>query len=217
MSTVHNLLIRGLNSIYLQAPHIKPADEKHFCEYMKIWCLSVLTHHHEEEELFFPWVEKLTSVKGLMDKNLEQHHAFHVGLDVFDEYVKGVLAGKQKYDGAKVVELIDGFGAVLAQHLSDEIPTLLALKQYADVLTGANSLPKKFDEMGKQAMVSSSDISFWLLGLLTILKMQGIGYDGSTFCRVLQRRCRMRGWSVGTMAAGSGDSQAHYPLGRLST
>ncbi|KAM7220106.1 hemerythrin HHE cation binding domain containing protein [Rhypophila decipiens] len=116
-------------------PHIQPPDESHFCAYIKVWCLTVLTHHHEEEAYLFPWVEKLTGVKGLMVGNLEQHKTFHRGLEVFDQYVDDV--------GGGVVELIDDFGQVLTEHLGDEIPTLMALREFGG-----------FEEIGKQAMGS---------------------------------------------------------------
>ncbi|KAM7187697.1 hemerythrin HHE cation binding domain containing protein [Rhypophila sp. PSN 637] len=156
MCTVHNLIVRGLNSIYLQAPHIKPADEKDFTEYMDLWCILVNTHHHEEETYFFPWVEELTGEKGLMAGNLEQHKAFHGGLEHFMDYVADLQAGKEKYDGKKVLELIDSFGQVLTEHLGDEIPTLLGLNKYSAIFTGENSLKKKMDTMGKDAMGSVS-------------------------------------------------------------
>lgn len=154
MCTIHNLIVRGLNSVYLQAPHITPADEKDFTEYMKLWCTLVSTHHHEEEEHFFPWVEELTGEKGLMAGNLEQHKAFHGGLEKFIEYIDEIQSGKAKYDGKKVVQIIDSFGQVLTEHLGDEIPTLMGLKKYSGIFTGENGLKKKMDSMGKEAMVS---------------------------------------------------------------
>lgn len=156
MCTIHNLIVRGLNSIYLQAPHIQTADERDFTEYMSLWCTLVNTHHHEEEEYFFPWVEELTGEKGLMAGNLEQHRAFHGGLERFIAYIDEIKASKAKYDGNRVVEIIDGFGQVLTEHLGDEIPTLLGLKKYSGIFTGQNGLKKKLDSMGKDAMVSVS-------------------------------------------------------------
>ena len=152
-----------------------------------------------------------------MDGNLEQHKTFHGGLEVFDEYVNEVLAGKQEYDGKKVVELIDAFGKVLTEHLSDEIPTLLALREYSSIFSGANSLPKKFDEIGKRAMVSFDlTTCYCLMVVANDFDTKGIGYHGATVCHVLQRRCRIRGWSVGKLASCPGDCQAHCPLDRLS-
>ena len=49
MALSHNVFIRGLNSIYLQAPHVQPSDVPDFIEYSKCW-VEVLNNHHEMEE-----------------------------------------------------------------------------------------------------------------------------------------------------------------------
>jgi hypothetical protein len=38
MCIIHNFLIRGLNSIYLQAPHVQSVDYADFIAYSRIWC-----------------------------------------------------------------------------------------------------------------------------------------------------------------------------------
>ena len=151
MALVHNMIILGINSIYLQAPHIMPADEKPFCKYITCWYDVVDSHHAGEEAMFFPSVEKMTGIKGVMDTNIDQHKAFHDGMDLLKAYADAVLAGKEKYEGSKVVRLIDDFGAVLTQHLADEIPTILSLRQYGDKMAG---LPKIFSDEGAKAMAS---------------------------------------------------------------
>src|SRR5437667_11013154 len=110
MALVHNMMIRGLNSIYLQAPHIAPKDERSFCQYISQWYRLVDIHHSGEEAEFFPQIEKLTGEKGIMDVNLNQHHAFHDGLEAFVAHFRACLAGEVKYDGNKIIAMIDGFG-----------------------------------------------------------------------------------------------------------
>jgi hemerythrin-like domain-containing protein len=73
MALAHNMLLRGLNSIYLQAPHIAPADAGDFISYAKCW-VEVLEHHHKmEEDRIFPWIEEQTGEEGIMEGNVEQH------------------------------------------------------------------------------------------------------------------------------------------------
>lgn len=151
MALVHNMLIRGLNSIYLQAPHIQPKDEASFLNYILAWYAILHTHHEGEEADFFPTVEKMSGAEGIMATNVEQHHAFQPGLEALVAYAKSALAKTEKYDGTRIVSLIDAFGHVLAQHLADEIPTLLSLRQYGDKMA---SLKKRFDEEGEKNMVS---------------------------------------------------------------
>jgi hypothetical protein len=152
MALVHNVMIRGLNSIYLQAPHIKPADEKSFCKYVALWWTTLHGHHSGEEAMFFPYVEKVTGVAGIMDTNIEQHKAFHDGLDNLKAYADAVIAGQDKYEASRVLALIDDFGPALLQHLSDEIPTILGLRKYGDKLAG---LPQLFQEEADKTGVSN--------------------------------------------------------------
>ena len=150
MALVHNIIIRGLNSIYLQAPHISPADEKPFGRYMAHWHNLIHSHHAGEEAMFFPAIQRLTGVDGLMDANIEQHKTFHDGLETFKAYIDAVAADQEKYEGSRLVEMIDGFAPALVKHLGDEIPTILGLRQYADKLA---ELPKLFAEEADKVMV----------------------------------------------------------------
>lgn len=151
MAHVHNMLIRGLNSIILQAPHIKSADEKAFCKYIMGWYNLLHSHHSGEEAIFFPTVERMAGTKGIMDTNIDQHKAFHDGVDELKGYAQAVVADQEKYAGTKVVSLIDRFGNPLIQHLADEIPTILSLRQYGEEKMAG--LPNEFDAEGDKAMV----------------------------------------------------------------
>lgn len=73
MGTVHNYMIRGLNSIYLQAPHVKPKDYAAFIGYASNFPVNLIAHHDGEEEGFFPDIEKAAGVPGLMKANVDQH------------------------------------------------------------------------------------------------------------------------------------------------
>ena len=154
MVMVHNMMLRGLNSIYLQAQHISKADERPFCKYILVWHLLLHHHHSGEEADLFPVLDQMVGEKDVMAANVEQHRAFHPGLDAFVAYVKDCEAGKQTYDGDKIVALIDAFGKILSDHLTDEIPTILDLRRFG--VEKIESFPKAMDEQGEKAMVSGS-------------------------------------------------------------
>jgi len=96
MAVVHNMIIRALNSIYLQAPHVQQKDVKDFLAYCYCWyeCidgtsdmmrypvfitwLTKLAHHRGEEEFLFPKLEAACGEKGLMDANVKQHRKAHL-------------------------------------------------------------------------------------------------------------------------------------------
>jgi hypothetical protein len=171
MALVHNMMIRGLNAIYLQAPHILPSDAKPFCQFAIRWHTLIHIHHAGEEEDLFRNIEEMAGEKGIMDSNVEQHHAFHEGLAEFRAYVTACAVGKETYDGGKLVRIIDGFGPTLVEHLGDEIPSLENLRKYG--VEKMKDLPRKFDEEGKKSMQALG-----LMGLVTILAEIDIHYEG---------------------------------------
>lgn len=81
-----------------------------------------------EEQEFFPSVEKISGVSGLMERNVEQHRAFTPGFDAFQEYSRTCPA--KEYDGKRLRSLIEVFAEPLTKHLHEEIDTLRALDKY---------------------------------------------------------------------------------------
>ena len=73
MALVHNIWIKGWNSIYLQAPHILERDFADFIQYALAWydCLEV--HHDGEEEDLFPKIEAAIGRKGFLSPAVDQH------------------------------------------------------------------------------------------------------------------------------------------------
>ncbi|KAI5239198.1 hypothetical protein E4T43_06968 [Aureobasidium subglaciale] len=131
MSLAHNGIIRGLNSIYLQAPNLPAGDTtvaRDFLIYCQCWSESMHHHHDAEEAIFFPEIESITKIKGLMEQNVEQHRAFTPGFDEFYEYSK--TCQPVEYDGRKMKALVEAFAKPLIKHLHDEIETLRALDKY---------------------------------------------------------------------------------------
>lgn len=135
MANVHNMILRGLNSIYLQAPKISlPTDIADLMLYIKAWADTVHAHHQLEETTLFPRLEALAKESGEadspMESNVAQHHAFEPKLEETVAYVQDVRDGKKEFDSKVLTELIDGFAPVLMQHLHDEIGTLIKLEKY---------------------------------------------------------------------------------------
>ena len=126
MACAHNGMLRALNSIYQQCVFVKkPLDIQDLFLYTGFWCDWIHQHHEGEEAILFPKIEEITGIKGLMEVNFNQHHAFLDGLTGLQKYVKETSV--EGYDGLMVTGIIDEFGAKLTQHLTDEIQTLLSL------------------------------------------------------------------------------------------
>lgn len=132
MTIIHNLLIRILNTVYLQCVNVErsPADVQDFVSYAIEWANMVEHHHHIEEEQVFPEIEELAGVPGLMQANVAQHEAFTGGLHEYMGYLVKVQKNEEAYSGEKLKGIIDSFMPTLRQHLSDEIDTLLKLAEY---------------------------------------------------------------------------------------
>ena len=115
MTLVHNVIIRGINSIWRNAPLVKPGDAQAFAGYCLV-CMDVIHVHHSGEEAFiFPFLQ----TKLDMGHNLEQHEAFHGPMEVFKAYMERVQSGKEEYDGQKAQSLVEDFGELLVTHLHD--------------------------------------------------------------------------------------------------
>ncbi|KGO46285.1 hypothetical protein PEXP_098970 [Penicillium expansum] len=129
MACTHNCMIRGLNSIYLQAEHVqKPQDIEDFLFFIKSWANWVSDHHILEETQMFPGFEKVIGTAGFLDTNVEQHHAFQPQLKTLQEYSSHT--SHVDYDATKVRRTIEEMAPSFYRHLSDEINSLLSMEPY---------------------------------------------------------------------------------------
>jgi hypothetical protein len=129
MSHAHNVLIRGLNSIYQQGAYIShPLDISDFLFFCSAWVKTVEHHHQAEEKTLFPELEKLTQNPDIMAENKHQHDAFLTGLTDFEHYAESTTPVTYRWVDAKAK--LDVFTPALITHLRDEIVTILSLKQY---------------------------------------------------------------------------------------
>lgn len=134
MVKAHNLLLRGLNSIYLQAPYVSiPADIKDFFIFCRAWIHTVTVHHSYEDRIFFPDIIKLTGREDIVSGEQELHRVLHEGLERFEDWIRGVEADMQKWDwagenGLKAV--LDSFANTFVRHLREEVDMLRSLKDY---------------------------------------------------------------------------------------
>ncbi|KAI0102840.1 hypothetical protein GGR51DRAFT_526386 [Nemania sp. FL0031] len=126
MAFAHNAMIRGLNAIYLQAPHVTKKDASDFLFFVATWSAWILHHHDLEETSMFPKLEAVPGIKqGQLSRNTNQHELFVGGLKSLNQYATKTTAAA--YDGKRVHELIDAFAHHMTKHLADEIGTLWAL------------------------------------------------------------------------------------------
>jgi hemerythrin-like domain-containing protein len=76
MAHIHNAILRGYNSIYLQAPHVKDVDKAAFVGYALTWYRFVKSHHDDEENELFPAVEQVLNDKEIWGETHKEHGMF---------------------------------------------------------------------------------------------------------------------------------------------
>jgi hypothetical protein len=159
MVHIHNIILRGLNAIILQAPHIPPnttaaSDLLQLCRF---WCDMIVHHHDTEEEYFFPAVEKLIGVPGSMAGNVAGHEAFESALLDFEKWAETTTSAT--YSSEELLQRISILGPPMVQHLSDEIPSMINLegkaraKDLKKVWDGAGEYSKKNSKVGPQIVI----------------------------------------------------------------
>ena len=73
MAMLHNCIIRGYNSIWQQAPHVRDEDKADFVGYALTWHKFVKSHHDDEEANLFPKVEEQLADKELWADTHQEH------------------------------------------------------------------------------------------------------------------------------------------------
>lgn len=147
MALVHNTFIRGINAVYLQCINVgkrgTPKDQLDFANFASQWVKFIGEHHKMEETDIFPGINEVCGVPGFMDDSVEEHEAFHDGLETYEAYLGSVIDGKETYSGEKLKGIIDSFMPALELHLSNELQTLLRLSEFEDKV----DWPKWFEEV----------------------------------------------------------------------
>jgi hemerythrin-like domain-containing protein len=130
MALIHNIILRGLNCITVQAPNVKkPEDILDFMAFCDAWTYVLKSHHNTEETVYFPLLEEQSTNKGVMAKNHAEHGTFLPGLLALDEYVSKAKADVKSYDGSELAKIVQGFGPALETHLHNEIVLLESLAE----------------------------------------------------------------------------------------
>lgn len=117
LALTHNVIIRALNSIWLNAPLLLPGDEPDFVGYALACLAFVRAHHRTQEETVFPHLQ----VKLDMRSNVVEHITFEAPLKKFESYLERVRDGKEKYDMEKVLVCRNEVGNIMVQHFHDEV------------------------------------------------------------------------------------------------
>ncbi|KAF3048481.1 hypothetical protein E8E11_009252 [Didymella keratinophila] len=125
MAHIHNAVLRGYNSIYLQAPHVEQEDKAAFVGYALTWYKFVKSHHDDEEGALFPAVAKVLGVEEdeVWGGTHREHEAFLEGLGAYEKYMEG-LATPGGFDGVRLRAIMEAFKEPFEAHFHSEISTI---------------------------------------------------------------------------------------------
>ena len=134
MAFSHNCLLRGLNSMIQQGPHVadstsptfRAQDVKDFLFYVASWVKTVEWHHHTEETCMFPGIEAFAGQPELLQGSKHQHEEFTPGLETLLEYTERTEPRDYRWDEG-MREIINGFTDSLTKHLYEEIDVFLKM------------------------------------------------------------------------------------------
>lgn len=77
MGLIHNIILRELNCITVQAPNVKePENILYFMAFCGAWTCVLKSHHNAEETVYFPLLEEQSTSKGVLAKNHAEHETF---------------------------------------------------------------------------------------------------------------------------------------------
>lgn len=175
MSHIHNSILRGYNSIYLQAPHIQDTDSPAFIGYALTWFKFVKSHHDDEEAELFPKVAEVLGSKDedLWDETHKEHESFLHGLGEYEKYLSH-LASPSDFDGKELCRIMDSFQQPFEQHFHSEISTIAS---FADLPSApapdspeADRAAAVFKAWGKKTVTKAGTtdvVPFFLMNLDT--------------------------------------------------
>jgi hypothetical protein len=128
MAHFHNILLRCLNALYLQAPYLKTDTDKQDFITLTNHFLTFLHHHHEAEEndIFPEFTKAFPAID--MSANVDEHRAFDASYHALLSWASTTTP--TTYSPSEAQTLLHALGTDLAPHLRNEITTLLALRGY---------------------------------------------------------------------------------------
>lgn len=132
MAHAHNCMLRGLNAIYHQAPHVKSRVDIADLVFLTASWVAWLTHHHQlEEETMFPGFEAAVNQPGLLTAAVEQHEVFARELDGLRQYA-AMSDVVQNFEAGELRKRIEALGPPLREHLADEIGMLQRMREFCE-------------------------------------------------------------------------------------
>ncbi|KAF3047182.1 hypothetical protein E8E12_011574 [Didymella heteroderae] len=173
MAHIHNAILRGYNTVYLQAPHVRDVDKASFVGYALTWYKFVKTHHDDEEGELFRAVAAVlgTSEEAVWGATHREHEAFLSGLGDYAAYLSG-LPTPSHLDGNKLCMIMQAFKEPFEAHFHAEIGTIASLAEMPNAPAPGSEKEKEaaaiFKVWGKKTVMKAGItdvVPFFLMNL----------------------------------------------------
>lgn len=181
MTHQHNAALRGLNAMYLQAPHVNtPQDITDFLFLMQCWGLWVQYYDQLRRTRMFPECEELMNHPGCILGRLRGDLDFSPSLDRLLDYVQETHPVPETYDPWIYRELIMQFGLVFRAHLEDTITVLGELPHSwsEEVFSGPDFRAGEISQLYRSLDQEASDAMNPNIVLPMVVRMRDTTYEG---------------------------------------
>ncbi|KAI0601661.1 hypothetical protein F4775DRAFT_589429 [Biscogniauxia sp. FL1348] len=149
MAHTHNAMLRGLNAVYLQAPHVRqPADVADLAFLARAWSAWVLDHHALTQTAMLPGFERVLGLQpGTLSSSSDvtsykcpddddeagegDGDELASALLLVHAYASAAHADPATYDPAALRDLLARLGDLLAPHLSRQRRANALMRTYA--------------------------------------------------------------------------------------
>ncbi|KAK2594274.1 hypothetical protein QQS21_008053 [Conoideocrella luteorostrata] len=132
MALLHNSLIRGFNSIYLQAPHVQMVDVDDFIGYALTWHKFMVSHHDDEEGKLFPEMVEILGDAEIWGDMQAEHESFLPGLKSLETHLK-THNSTTGLSPSALLAIMDSFRDDLENHLHHEVQVMNAMSSHRNV------------------------------------------------------------------------------------
>ncbi|KAF2641954.1 hypothetical protein P280DRAFT_489333 [Massarina eburnea CBS 473.64] len=154
LALLHNTLIRALNSIYIQAPHVPVPQYANFVKYSLAAHAALTAHTRFEQALFSPEPEHAPAEPGLVDAtDGEQRRGFVVGVAAWGNWLRSIGERKNNFSGDMCVALMDDFVASVARHFRDGVEMVRVGEKKRVVAARKREIGRFLGGLGKRSVL----------------------------------------------------------------
>ncbi|KAF2965521.1 hypothetical protein GQX73_g8038 [Xylaria multiplex] len=157
---IHNAMLRGLNSIYLQAPHVRESQDIADLLFLtQSWSTWLLDHHHLKENTMLPGpsaapfhldrdITPTATIKGKeKDGDAEDEETISFLLHRVYAYASATHKDPQAYNATTLEGLLVALADSLVPHLTRQVGVLASMRELCSGISPAATTTKRNEDI----------------------------------------------------------------------